>query len=146
MKRLLTICLAVVAALLLVSCNKEAPEAYPGERTLVNTAWGYFPDGAINAKWFVVFYSYDQGCAVCIRDENAQQCHYMGKYVFEESTHKVTITPVIDKDTPDTIPTELSGTVDASGLNLQWSYFHGEDQGKYFSQLFTYICPADQLG
>lgn len=140
------IIMIIAPVLLITGCNKNE-EAYHGEKTLQNTAWGVFNDDEYNAKWFVVFYSYDQGCDVCIQGSDGQQCHYKGQYVFDDAAHTVEIRPVIDEDTPDTLPSALKGTVDAEGLHLQWNYFHeGDIDIWWFSGLFSYICPADQLG
>lgn len=136
-------CFAIV---LLSSCNR-IQEAYHGEKTLQNTAWGHFDEETHSAKWFVVFYSYDQGCEVCINGSDGKQCKYKGLYVFDESNHSVEIRPVVDEDTPENIPSELKGTVDATGLTLKWNFSHaGDPDILWSSALFTYICPADELG
>lgn len=142
--RIVTFLMASV--ILMSGCNKVG-EAYHGEKTLENTAWGVYDDKDYQAKLFVVFYSYDEGCDVCITGSDGAQCRYKGLYVFDGSAHKVEIRPVTDEDTPDTIPTGLTGTVDATGLTLEWYFYKEGDIGRIvFSRLFTYICPADELG
>jgi len=141
MKHLATIILAF-ACLFLASCNKPGvEEAWPGEKTLENTVWGHFPELSTQSDMYIIVWNYDAPVNMVVKNDEGKGISCTGKVIFEDATHKVTISDIKPRTEGETVPEKMTGSVSASGLEMKWSCGDAD-----YDCLFIYTCPADQLG
>ena len=135
MKKLVILALCALCA---VGCNKEDPEAYPGEKRIENTVWGYFAPGSASADMYLIMWDYDSGCVMHIKDAEGVDIHYNGKLVYYESTPRtIVVTPLYGTEG---VPDKVEGTIDASGMSLSWTL-----DGEAYTKEFDYICSTSAL-
>ena len=141
MKHLAVILLSI-ACLFFASCGKQGvEEAWPGEKTLENTVWSHFPELSALSDMYIIIWDYDTRVNMVVKNEEGKGITCTGKVIYEDSTRNVTITGIKPRTEGESVPDKMTGSVSASGLNLKWSC--GEVS---YECLFTYTCPADQLG
>lgn len=96
---------------------------------------------SVQSDMYIIIWNYDTQVNMVVKNEAGKGISCTGKVIYQNATREVSITNIKPRTEGESVPDKMTGSVSASGLSLKWSC--GEVS---YDCLFTYSCPADQLG